>query len=62
MGSSWFMGNCAGEDPAHSRALTDPGLEPGTLQLYPSELIGRVDRFSDAPEGRVGVNFTDKPP
>lgn len=21
------------EDPAHSRALTDPGLEPGTLQL-----------------------------
>lgn len=24
---------CRWEDPAHSRALTDPGLEPGTLQL-----------------------------
>ena len=30
------------EDPAHSRALTDPGLEPGTLQLWPTELIGHM--------------------
>ena len=32
-GSSWSMKTVPGEDPAHSRALTDPGLEPGTLQL-----------------------------